>query len=49
MIGNESLFSVPANFFGSSANRVGDFWSFYRAGSVHVRTLSFKYSSSRNP
>ena len=34
---------------GSSGNRVGDFGAFQSAGSMHVRILSRRYSSSRSP
>ena len=34
---------------GSSRMSVGDFRAFLRTGSMHVRTFSRKYSSSRNP
>jgi hypothetical protein len=42
---------ASAEFYlkGSSWNRVGDFARFHSAGSMHVSTLSRRYSSSRKP
>jgi len=41
----------PFKISGSSLNRVGNFWSLFdqRAGNVHVRIFSLRYSSSCNP